>query len=229
MSSILAIIPARCGSKGLKDKNIKELNGKPMMAYTIEAAIQSGVFEDIIVSTDSPKYKVIAESYGASVPFLRPVELASDKSTTRDAILYVLDNLPKKYEYLMILQPTSPLRTKQNIIDSIKLLEEKNANAIVSVCEVDHPVAWNAKLDDTLCLDNAFSNLAQRQQQEVTYRLNGAIYLVKVDYYRRHKNIYKEKSFGYIMDRFSSVDVDNIYDFYYAETLLRAKNVENLF
>lgn len=223
---ILAIIPARSGSKGLKDKNIKTLNGKPLVAYTIEAALKSGVFEDVVVSTDSEKYKKISEEYGAWVPFLRSGNLAKDNISTNDVIeevLLKLKDVGKEYDSLMILQPTSPLRDKDDIQNSVKLFYEKNANAVVSMCECDHSPLLTKALDENMQLDGFLSDLKQtrRQDFEKFYRLNGAIYLIKVNYFLRCKDFYKENSFAFVMNKKKSIDIDDIYDFEYAEFLMK--------
>lgn len=223
---ILAIIPARSGSKGLEDKNIKSLNGKPLIAYTIEAAVKSEVFEDIIVSTDSEKYKKISEEYGAWVPFLRSKELAQDTSSTNDVIEEVLLNLKnvgKEYDSLMILQPTSPLRDIEDIKNSIKFFNEKKANSVVSMCECDHSPLLTKTLGENMSLDGFLSNLKQTRRQDLKkfYRINGAIYLMKVDYFLKFKDFYKENSYAFIMDKKKSLDIDDVYDFKYAEFLMR--------
>lgn len=224
-NKILAIIPARSGSKGLRDKNIKLLNGKPLIAYTIEAAIKSNIFTDVVVSTDSEKYAEISREYGAKVPFLRSEENSTDKAGSTDMILEVLEELKKigeRYDYFMLLQPTSPLRTSDDIIESYKLSIEKNANSIVGVCEPDHsPLIMNT-LDKNLSMDNFLENLTanRRQDMKTYYRINGAIYLCNVDYFKEHKDFYKEKSFAYIMNKINSVDIDDIIDFKLAEILL---------
>lgn len=225
---ILAIIPARSGSKGLKDKNIKELNGKPMIAYTIEAAIKSSIFEDIIVSTDSKEYAEIALKYGADVPFLRSKELSSETASSKDVILDVINKMiakGSKYDYFMLLQPTSPLRTSRNIKEAYKLLLEKKANAVVSVCEVDHHPFLSNKLDETLLLDGflgEYDNI-RRQDLDKFYRINGAIYLSKTDYFLMFQNFYKNNSIAYIMEKIASIDIDNFIDFKLAEILLNKK------
>ncbi|WP_297417041.1 acylneuraminate cytidylyltransferase family protein [Clostridium sp.] len=225
-NKILAIIPARSGSKGLKDKNIKLLNGKPLIAYTIEAAVKSEVFEDVIVSTDSEKYKEISEEYGAWVPFLRSEHLAQDTSSTNDVIedvLLKLREINKEYDAFMILQPTSPLRDGKHIINSVNLSYEKKANAIIGMCECDHSPLLTTKLSEDMKLDGFLSDFSKTRRQDLKkfYRVNGAIYLIKVDYFLKYKNFYKEKSYAYIMDKRVSVDIDDIYDFEYAEYLIK--------
>lgn len=221
----LGIIPARSGSKGLKDKNIKELNGKPMIAYSIEAAIESKVFEDIIVSTDSETYADISKQYGAIVPFLRTDCLSTDKAKTNDVIEYTLKELKKigkEYDYFMILQPTSPLRNVNDILGAVELLFEKEANSVISVCESEYTPLYMNMLGESLSMDNFLDNDIKSRRQELPkyYRLNGAIYLSKVDYFLRYKNLYKEKSYAYIMDNKSSIDIDDEFDFIWAEFLL---------
>lgn len=229
---ILAIIPARSGSKGLKDKNIKELNGKPMIAYTIEAALNSSIFNDVIVSTDSKKYAKIAEKYGAQVPFLRPKELANDYASSNDVILHTLEEmkkLNKTYDYFMLLQPTSPLRNEKNILEAYELLLEKKANAIVSVCETDHNPLLTNTIDDSLSMVNFIDNVNNKRRQDLPkyYRINGAIYLAKVNYYTENQNFYKNKAYAYMMTKKESIDIDDIIDFKLAEVLLK-DNIINM-
>lgn len=224
---ILAIIPARSGSKGLKDKNIKELNGKPLIAYTIEAAKKSGVFEDIVVSTDSDYYAKIAVKYGAQVPYLRPKELSSDISKSSDVILHEIEKYEKYgkiYDYFMLLQPTSPLRDETDIKNSVDLLINTEANSVVSVCECEHSHLLTCKLDISNRLDGLLDkiNNLRRQDMESYYRLNGAIYISNVEYYKKYSNFYKEKCTAYIMDKYKSIDIDDIYQFKFAELLLKS-------
>lgn len=226
MSNIIAIIPARSGSKGLKDKNIKNLNGKPLIAYTIEAAVKSGVFKDIIVSTDSREYAKIAEKYGAEVPFLRNEELAEDTSSTNDVIedvIIKLKELGREYDNVMILQPTSPLRGIDDIKNSVKLLEGKNANAVVSMCECEHSPLLSKELGGDKKLDGFLSDLNSTRRQDIKkyYRLNGAIYLLNIHYFLKYKNFYKQNSYAYIMDKVTSIDIDDIYDFKFAEMIIK--------
>lgn len=222
---ILAIIPARSGSKGLKDKNIKLLHGKSMIAYTIETAIKSNVFEDIVISTDSQVYADISIEYGASVPFLRPDYLSTDEATTNDVVEYTikeLERIGKLYDYFMILQPTSPLRKVEDILGAVELLSEKDANSIVSVCETEHSPLYMNTLDETLSMKEFLPKNVKTRRQELPkyYRLNGAIYLCKVDYFLKYKDLYRERSFAYIMDKVRSVDIDDEIDFRLAESIM---------
>ncbi|MEG0310971.1 MAG: acylneuraminate cytidylyltransferase family protein, partial [Eubacterium sp.] len=142
---ILAVIPARSGSKGLIDKNIKELCGKPMLAYSIAAAKHTKIIDEIFVSTDALKYKKIAEEYGANVPFLRSEKLASDIASTWDAVKEAIEQYQKigqTFDICILLQPTSPLRSAEDILETLKMMIDKDANTVVSVCETDHSPLW---------------------------------------------------------------------------------------
>jgi len=221
----LAIIPARSGSKGLKDKNIKDLNGRAIMSYTIEAAKKSDVFDDVIVSTEAKAYADIAINYGAAVPFLRPDYLSTDEATTNDVVEYTireLEKVGKKYDYFMILQPTSPLRRAEDILGAVELLFKKNANSVVSVCESEHSPLYMNTLDKTLSLKEFLPKDVKTRRQELPkyYRLNGAIYLCKVDYFLKYKDFYKEDSYAYIMEKTRSIDIDDEHDFRVAECML---------
>lgn len=221
----LAIIPARSGSKGLKDKNIKLLKGKPLMAYTIEAAIESQIFEKIIVSTDSLAYAEIAIKYGAEVPFLRPQHLAVDEATTNDVIIDLLKKLKfdgEMFDYFMILQPTSPLRTSDDIKNAMMLLKEKDANAVVSLCQSEHSPFFTGVLSEDLQIDGFISKelCSRRQDLPKYYRLNGAIYMVNVNYFLEYQDFYKEKCYAYVMDKSKSIDIDDEFDFRIADLLI---------
>lgn len=229
VNSNLAIIPARSGSKGLINKNIKMLNGRPLIAYTIEAALKSGIFNDVIVSTDSQEYADIAIKYGASVPFLRPKELSLDDTTSNDVIEYILLKMKyigKEYENFMLLQPTSPLRDDKDILGAFSTFISKSANSVVSMCECEHSPILFKQLSENTCLDGFLSNIDKVRRQDLMqyYRLNGAMYISKVDYFLKYKNFYKEKSYAYIMSKEKSIDIDDIFDFKFAEFLLSMKS-----
>lgn len=222
----LAIIPARSGSKGLKDKNIKLLNGKPLMAYTIEAAINSKMFDEIMVSTDSEKYAKIAKQYGAKVPFMRNSELSNDTASSWDVVRDVLSKYKetgKEFDTVALLQPTSPLRTAKDIIEGYKILKDKSANSVIGVCEVDHSPHWM----NTLPEDNSMKDFINpkfkglpRQKLDKYYRINGALYIVKVENLVKAKDIYINQSYALIMDRVRSIDIDEEIDFKIAEGLI---------
>ena len=152
---IVALIPARSGSKRLPGKNIKDFCGKPLIAWTIEAALKSKYIDSVVVSTDCSKIAEISKQYGAEVPFLRPESLSDDKTTTVDVVKNFLDfSESKTYTHLILLQPTSPLRETADIDNSVELMIKNDANAIYSVCEVDHPPEWSNSLPDDQSFDN---------------------------------------------------------------------------
>lgn len=226
----IAIIPARSGSKGLKDKNIKLLNGLPLMAYSIDTAVKSELFDEVMVSTDSEKYAEIAASYGASVPFLRSPELSSDTATSKDVILDVLkkyDALGKHFDTFTLLQPTSPLRTAEDIVRAYELFTQKKADGVVGVSEVDHsPLLCNTLPDDGSLVDFIKPEIKDkpRQSLDVYYRINGAMYIADVRYYREWGDFYRERCYAYVMDRESSVDIDSEMDFSMVEFLMKYRN-----
>ena len=222
----IAIIPARSGSKGLKDKNIKPLNGKPLIAYTIEAAKRSNLFDEIFVSTDSNEYARIAKDYGASVPFLRSNELSSDTTSSwdvvRDAILNY-KKIGKEFDTVALLQPTSPLRKSEDIINGYNIMQKKDAKAIVSVCEVDHSPLWCNTLPEDNSLENFLNQdfiNAPRQSLPTYYRINGAIYIVNCKYLMSTDNIYNKSCYAVVMPKEISIDIDDAIDFKIAEALI---------
>lgn len=222
----LAIIPARSGTKGLKDKNIKQLDGKPLLAYTIEAALDSGMFAEIHVSTDSNDYAEVAKEYGAKVPFLRPVELATDESDTWETVRYVIKtykSLGWKFDTIALLQPTSPLRRATHIKEAYNLYIKNNANSVMSVCEVEHSPLWSNVLPENFSLKDFIlpENDLRRQDLPTYYRQNGAIYIEDVDLIINRGNLLGDASYAYIMDKRSSIDIDDDIDFAIAELLLK--------
>ena len=189
--TFLAIIPARGGSKRLPRKNVLDLCGKPLIAYTIEAALKSKYIDKVIVSSDDEEILNISSNFGADI-IKRPIDLANDTATTFDTIKHTIDNF-EKYDYIVLLQPTSPLRNEKHIDEAIQLLEEKNADSIISVCEMDHSPLWS----NTLPKDGNMSNflkdeiLNKRSQDlEKYYRLNGAIYICKTSKLLEKKVLY---------------------------------------
>lgn len=222
----LAIIPARGGSKRLPRKNVLDLCGKPLITYTIEAALKSKYIDKVIVSSDDEEILNISKKNGADI-IKRPIDLANDTATTFDTIKHTIDNF-EKYDYIVLLQPTSPLRNEKHIDEAIQLLEEKNADSIISVCEMDHSPLWS----NTLPKDGNMSNflkdeiLNKRSQDlEKYYRLNGAIYICKTSKLLEEKSfILKKKIFAYIMDRKNSIDIDEKIDFHIAKILIKVKN-----
>lgn len=223
----IAIIPARSGSKGLKDKNIRLLGGKPLLAYTIEAALKSKCFDTVMVSTDSKKYAKIATEYGAEVPFYRSQETSKDSASPWKVVKEVLENykaLGKEFDTFTLLQPTSPLRTAQDIRNAYKELKEKNANAVVSMCELECSMHLVNTLPKSLSMKGFISDAQynkRRQEIRPYYRFNGAIYISRVKTFMKHMNIYNDKCYAYIMDRNRSYDIDDKNDLKIVEALLK--------
>ncbi|MDF2533063.1 MAG: neuA [Clostridia bacterium] len=223
----LAIIPARGGSKGLIDKNIKIMNGKPMIAYSIEAALRSNLFDEVMVSTDSIKYAQIASEYGASVPFLRSSIASSDVASSWDVALEIINkyqDLGQKFDTAVLLQPTSPLRNHEDIVKALEINDDLSADAVVSVTQADHPPLWYNTLPDDYSLKNFIKKEVvgkPRQDLPVYYRINGAIYCFKVEKFLETKDVYQSRCFAYIMPKERSIDIDDEVDFVCAEALMK--------
>ncbi len=217
---ILAMIPARAGSKGIKNKNIIALCGKPLISYTITAAKESKYIDEVVVSTDSESIAAVARQYGASVPFLRPAELASDTAKTIDAVLHTVSMLPD-YDILVLLQPTQPLRTSADIDGAIETFFAQGQQALASVSEVDdHPLLIRQISQEGL-LVNLLNNSStcRRQDMPAYYRINGAIYINSCDYLTAQTS-FNDNPVPYIMAKSHSVDIDDIVDLSVAEFYL---------
>lgn len=230
--SNLAIIPARSGSKGLKDKNIRPLNGKPLIAHTIEAAIQSGQFDTVHLSTDSDKYAEIGISFGAECNFLRSADSSIDTASTEDVVKEVIAqyaNQKECFDTITILQPTSPLRDYKDIQNAFELFETTHALAVVAISESDHPLDWFHDLSGNGSMEN-FSQLnhfARRQDTKKYYRINGAIYIMQNEIALNMQRLYGERTFGYVMPRTRSIDIDDEIDFILAEHLIKNSHNES--
>ena len=221
--TFLAIIPARGGSKRLPRKNVLDLNGKPLIAYSIEAGINSKYIDKVIVTSDDDEILNVAKQYESDT-IERPIDLASDTTTTFDAMKHTIDNC-EEYDYIVLLQPTSPLRSEKHIDEAIELLELKNADAVVSVSEMDHSPLWANTLDGSCSMKGFLRDdvLNKRSQDlEKYYNINGAIYINKTKQLLREKTLlFHDNIFAYIMDRKSSIDIDEKIDFTIAEVLIR--------
>lgn len=222
----IAIIPARSGSKGLKDKNIIDLCGKPLIAYSIEAALETGLFDHVIVSTDSEHYAEIAQHYGAEV-MMRGEALSNDKATTFMVLEDILKNrLQESIDYFVLLQPTSPLRTSKHITEAIEKFESKIEyfDFLVSMKEAEHAKVLVNPIDDDESLkyfDTDFSNY--RRQGYKDYSPNGAIFIAKPDSYLEQKHFFGAKALSYIMSAEDSVDIDGALDLIIAKSIIFQK------
>ena len=220
--AFLAIIPARGGSKRLPRKNLLDLCDKPLITWSIEAGLASQYIDKVVVTSDDNEILEISEKFGANT-IKRPNELATDISTTFDAIKHVIENT-EKYDYIVLLQPTSPLRNSKHIDEAIELLESKNADAVISVCEMDHSPLWSNTLPEDGSMRHFLRDeiLNKRSQDlEKYYRLNGAIYICQTDKLLENKGFFlKNNVFSYIMDKTCSIDIDDEFDFLVAKMLL---------
>lgn len=226
--STLGIVTARSGSKGLKDKNIRLLNGKPLMAYAVESALASRYITEVMVSTDSADYADIAKKYGAVVPFLRSAENSTDAARTIDIVAEVLagyGELGKSFDDIIVLQPTSPLRTTADIDRAFSVFYEKGADSVVSVCECEHSPLLANTLPEDLGMYHFIDDtrLGRRQDLERYYRLNGAIYISKVQVLMKTRTFYGRRSYAYVMEQSRSVDIDTELDLLSAEFLMRRR------
>ena len=222
--TFLAIVPARGGSKRLPRKNILDLSGKPLIAWSIEAGLKSKYIDKVVVSSDDDEILAIAQKYGSAI-IKRPNELASDTASSFDAIKHAIEN-SDKYDYVVLLQPTSPLRNEKHIDESIELLFQKSADAIVSVCEMEHSPLWSNTLPESKSLVNFIPEKAKKRSQDLStyYRLNGAIYLCNATILLEKKNfLIDDKIFAYLMDQETSIDIDNELDFKISQLLIHDK------
>jgi CMP-N-acetylneuraminic acid synthetase len=225
---VLAVIPARAGSKRLPGKNLLPLGGKPLIAWTIAAAMEARSITDILVSTDSEEIAAEARRHGASAPFLRPRELATDTAASfevvRHAVEYASGVLGRPCEFTLLLQPTSPLRGSADIQAALDLLAARNADAVVSVCESDHSPLWMNTLPPDRSLDGFLrEEVKNRRSQDLPrhYRINGAIYAGRTETLLREGSFFPARNaFAHVMAREDSVDIDDALDFAVAEALL---------
>jgi N-acylneuraminate cytidylyltransferase/CMP-N,N'-diacetyllegionaminic acid synthase len=225
---VVGVICARGGSKGVPHKNIRPLAGKSLIAYTIETALASALIDRIIVSTDDVNIADVAGKYGANVPFLRPAELARDDTPVIDSVLHAMRWLDEhegyRPDYVMLLQPTSPLRSTEDIDGAVQLAREKQADSVVSVYSVhQHPywmkrVTKDGRLVDFLSLDRTYTC---RQDLPSVYALNGAIYLARREILLERQTFYTNQTCAYVMPPERSLDIDTLWDFYMTELILK--------
>jgi len=227
MKEILAVIPARMGSKRLPGKNLKMINGKPLLVYSIDAVKKSKYVNRFIVSTEDNNIGQIAQSHDAEV-IMRPVELARDESPTEHVIIHVLEQLQKKEQYIpdiiILLQPTSPLRTTEDIDTAIKTFLGSPGESLISVTEYDHTPYWAFRIENGL-LKAEFTREPFKRSQDLPklYRPNGSIFITYVKTFLKHRSFYTKHILSYIMPREKSIDIDDEFDFSITEFLLRTR------
>ena len=222
--TVLAIIPARGGSKGLPRKNILPMAGKPLIAWTIDAASKSKYIDRCIVSTDDSEITQTAKKYGADVPFIRPAALATDKANSSDVILHAIEALNENYDLVVLLQPTSPLRDENLIDNGIECFVKAEADSLVSVTDLDHPVEWAFPLVNSKIPPQVIKELQggrRRQDYSKRYQLNGALYICEVETFIISHTFFMDSTFAFQMDNQHSVDIDNLIDIKLAEEIIQ--------
>ena len=223
--TFLSIIPARGGSKRLPRKNVLDLCGKPLITWTIEAGLRSKYLDEVVVSSDDREILGIANNMKVR-SIERPPQLASDTSSTFDAVKHTIDNI-ESYDYIVLLQPTSPLRNGAHIDKAIELLARKDADAVISVCDMNHNPSWSNTLDESLSMKGFINkNFINKRSQDIEkyYKLNGAIYICETKKLLEEKSFFlKDNIFAFIMSPKSSVDIDRKEDFEFANLYLSKK------
>jgi N-acylneuraminate cytidylyltransferase/CMP-N,N'-diacetyllegionaminic acid synthase len=218
----VALITARGGSKGIPRKNIKPIAGKPLIAWTIEAALRSTLLDSVVVSTDDAEIAAVARQAGATVPFIRPAALAQDGTPGIDPVLHAINLLPG-YSAVLLLQPTSPLRTTADIDACLRLALDQRAMSVVSVSEPESHPYWIYRLGHNQTLQHfaGVPPLARRQDLPQVFALNGAMYYAQTDWLLQGKRLVAAETMAYVMPRERSVDIDTLLDWRFAEMLLK--------
>lgn len=227
--SVIAIITARGGSKGLLGKNIKPLCGKPLIAWSIEAGLGSQYIDEVMVTTDSEDIANVARDFGASVPFIRPAELASDTATSFDAVKHVLDfykgELNRKFDYIVLLEPTSPLREANDLDVMLEKIcsADHEYDAIVSLGEVhEHPSIMKKIVGNSIePYAKEMVMTTRRQDNEVAYFPYGVAYIVKIKTLLEEKTFYPQRTTHHIIKRYQCYEIDDIYDFLAIENIMK--------
>jgi CMP-N,N'-diacetyllegionaminic acid synthase len=209
--SILAIIPARGGSKGIPRKNIIEVAGKPLIAWTIEESKKSNYIDRLILSSEDEEIIKVAKEWGCEVPFVRPLELAQDDTPGIEPMLHAMEAIPEKYDYVVLLQPTSPLRTVEDIDSCIEHCFQNEAFACVSVTEPVHNPYWMYTLDNRGHLNPLMAEplITRRQNLPAVYALNGAVFIAQKEWLERNRSFKSAETLAYIMNGTRSLDIDS--------------------
>ncbi|MFZ3043645.1 MAG: acylneuraminate cytidylyltransferase family protein [Minisyncoccia bacterium] len=226
---ILALIPARGGSKGIPKKNIRPFCGKPLIAYSIDVAKNAPSVDRVVVTTDSEEIASVAKEFGAEVPTMRPPELAEDKSPVMGAVIHMLDHLrdTEKYEpsHVLLLQTTSPLREVSDIEAAVQLLTERGGDSLVSLCRTENGLYTKDAGDTLETLYDGYAS-TNRQMLPKTYKLDGCmIYLIKTEMLRRERSFLGGKCIGYEIERWRAVDLDDPQDFVTGELLYKNREM----
>lgn len=225
----VGLIPARGGSKGIERKNIKEIFGKPLIAWTIKQALETKSLDKVIVSTDSEEIANISVDCGAEVPFIRPERISLDDSPGISNVLHLLQEIPKTSK-ILYLQPTSPLRKTEDILNIIELQNKHGAESCISISKAPKHPAWMYKLENNNKLKPIFSEekTSRRQDLSEIFVINGALYLGNAEFYKREKKFITSETLGYIMPKERSIDIDDMDDWMLAELKLKMKFDKNI-
>jgi CMP-N,N'-diacetyllegionaminic acid synthase len=226
---ILCIVPARKNSKGLKDKNIKKINNKELFMWPLLAAKKSKYIDTLIISTDSEKIIDLAKKRNFYVPFKRPSKLALDTSKSSDVILHALNFFKRKkmfFDYIVMLEPTSPLTTEKEIDQAIRLIHKKNGNSLVSICESEkYSPIFHFKLDNNLLLKNYLNKEPTRRQDiPKTYYMDGSVYVAKVQNFMKNKTFVGKNTLGMILPKIKSFEIDDLIDYQIVKFLKTNEN-----
>lgn len=225
--SVIALITARGGSKAVPRKNVAPIGGKPLIAWTIEAALESKSVKRVVVSTDDEEIAQISRQWGAEVPFMRPAALAQDDSPHMPVVMHAHEWLearePKGFDQLLLLQPTSPLRNAEDIDNAVELSRKKNAESVVSVSEAtSHPfltkrVTEDGRIEDFIPPPPGY---LARQKLPTVYAVNGALYLIRRDLLAEQKSFYTDRTYAYVMPVERSLDIDTAWDLHLGNLIL---------
>jgi N-acylneuraminate cytidylyltransferase len=224
---VLAIIPARGGSRVVPRKNIREVGGKPLIAWTILAALESKLIDRAVVSSDDEEIIETARRYGADVPFVRPSELARDDSPYQDFVTHAISELPG-FDYVVSLNPTSPLRSVEDVDGCISLCAERGAPACVTVTPAPKHPAWMFHVDQDGLMKPVLGEGAgpvppRRQELPEVFVLNGSVHVAECDWFLQHQSFFSDETMAYKMPAERSVDLDSETDLKFADLLLRAR------
>ncbi len=223
-ASVLALITARGGSKGLTGKNLRPLGGRPLIVWSVEAVHGSTLVDRTVLSTESEEIAAVAAAAGCEVPFMRPAELATDEAEHLDVIVHALTTLDRTYDYVVLLQPTSPLRTAADIDNALRFCAARGAPACVSVCPVAKPPEWCYRLDGDdrlLPVAGSFERITQRQGLKPSYALDGALFIARCDWLLAGRDFISAETVAYRMPAERAVDIDTALDLAQAEFLLQ--------
>jgi CMP-N,N'-diacetyllegionaminic acid synthase len=228
--TVLAIIPARGGSKGVPRKNLRLVAGKPLIAWTIAESGKSQYIDRTILSSDDEAIIAIARQWNCEVPFVRPAELAEDHVPGEEPVLHAIETINGKYDYVVLLQPTSPLRLVEDIDGCIDKCITQNAPACVTVTTPDKSPYWMYFLDNQGRLNPVIKQKkipSLRQQLKSVYSLNGAVYVAKTDWFMKNKEFISDETVAYPMPKNRSIDIDTEWDLKICEILLSEREATN--